>query len=272
MLGKQLALTKSRQLYHLDLEGGVCELAAPDSTLSAYIDYYWLLSIEQPSLVLQVIPDTAVDLVISPDIPEFAALYFPVSEKFDIKLEGPIHYAGVCFRSTAAPDLLQAELNALTQLTLGSDVIRQLDIKPLLAQIQTTYSMKQLVSHFDSFWMSRVASRDNSEKMKARISHHQLIKALENSVGCNSIATICQTLDISERQFRRLSNDLFGFSPKKLQNILRLQSALDELLHCEQHLFRDLYYDDSHRIRELKRLTGFTPKQIRQMAEKYNKL
>jgi len=50
MLGTQPFLSKSKQLYHFKMVGGKCELAKPDSKLDPYIDYYWLLSIEQPSL------------------------------------------------------------------------------------------------------------------------------------------------------------------------------------------------------------------------------
>jgi len=97
-----------------------------------------------------------------------------------------------------------------------------------------------------------------------------MIAALEDTMGSGSIAQISATLGVSERQFRRLSVDLFGLSPKKLQSILRLQKALEELFYCEPDQIQDLYYDDSHRIRELKRLTGCTPGQIRKLAEKYN--
>lgn len=271
MLGSQPSLTKSRQLYHLNVDGGNCELAAPDIKLIHYIDYYWLLTIERPSLVLEVIPDTAVDLVISPDIPGFAALYFPVSEKFSIALQGPVHYAGICFRSARVSDLLQLEFNTLAQLSIGADTIQNLKIEPLLAGIQNTRSINYLTKQFDNYWLSRLDPNSYSSKTQSRISHHELIRALESSVGLDNIVGICTTLGVSDRQFRRLSNDLFGISPKKIQNIMRLQSALNELFQCEQNQIQDLFYDDSHRIRELKRLTGCTPKQIQQMAEKYNK-
>lgn len=272
MLGSKASLTQSKQLYHLAHDGADCQLASPDAALHPYIDYYWLLSISQPTFTLEVIPDTAVDLVVSPDIPDFAALYFPVAEKFSIELEGPIRYAGICFHSTTAAELLRMELNQLTQLEIGVDTAQSLSIKPLMADIQGLDSISTLAERFDRYWLAQLDQIDTEKTPKARINHQQLINAIEGSVGSNSIATICKTLSVSERQFRRLSNDLFGLSPKKLQNILRLQTALEELFACEASQIRDLYYDDSHRIKELKRLTGCTPNQIRKMAEKYNKV
>lgn len=271
MLGSQPTFIASKQLYHLSLDGGVCELAVVDPQLSVYIDYYWLLTIEQPTLLLEVIPDTAVDLVVSPDIPDFAGLYFPVSERFSIELEGPVRYAGVCFRSSSASDLLNSELNTLSQLNIGADIIQMLKIERMLADIQNTGSICHLTNVLDDFWVSRLEKVNCLDKGHTRINHCELISALERSLGADSIPAICETLGVSERQFRRLSNDLFGISPKKLQNILRLQSVLEELFQCESSQITDLYYDESHRIRELKRLTGCTPGQIRKMAEKYNK-
>ena len=229
MLGSQLSLTKSKQLYHLDLDGGKCELEAPDPLLRKYVDYYWLLTIEQPSLLLEIIPDTAVDLVMSPDTPDFAALYFPVSERFSIKLEGPVRYAGVCFRSTTAAELLHLDLSLLTQLESMAETIESLGISPLLADVQSIRSMSDLSECFDTFWLNRHESKTMLDRGRKRISHLELIRVLEDSLGSSSIVSICHTLGVSERQFRRLSKDLFGMSPKKLQNILRLQAALQEL-------------------------------------------
>ena len=76
---------------------------------------------------------------------------------------------------------------------------------------------------------------------------------------------------LSERQFRRVINDLTGLTPKQVHRILRMQQALWALLHPNSPLPSSEFYDDSHHIRELKSLTGLTPGEIRRMAEIYNK-
>jgi len=271
MLGSQQLLTDSKQLYHLTLRGGRCELAVPKAELAPFIDYYWLLTIDQPRLVLQVIPDTAIDLVLSPGLADFAALYLPVSKPFAIELEGPIQYAGVCFRSATVAQLPGLEFNALRQLKVGMDTIESLNIRSLVADIQCVESIGSIAKKFNNYWLERLHGQGRSTDKQTRVSHAAMLAMLEEATGSGSIAAICETLGVSERQFRRLSIDLFGLSPKKLQNVLRLQTALDELFRCEPRQLQDLYYDDSHRIRELKRLTGCTPRKIRRMAEKYNK-
>ena len=280
MLGFQPSLSKSKQLYHLQFVGGKCELAQPDVKLVRYVDYYWLLTIEQPTLVLEVIPDTAIDLVLSPDIRDFAALYFPTDKKFDIDLEGPIQYAGMCFRSQTAPELLRMDFAKLRQLQVGADTGESLNVIPLMEDIQRADTISSIVERFDRFWVAQLEQLDcepitgtgtgTRTRTRTRISHQTMIDVVEGTIGSGSIAGMCEIIGVSERQFRRLSKDLFGLSPKKLQRVLRLQAALDELFHSDARQIRDLYYDDSHRIKELKRLTGCTPSQIRKMAEKYN--
>lgn len=270
MLGSLTSLTDAKQLYHLYLEGGDCELALPIDELGEFIDYYWLLTISAPNLELEVIPDTAMDLVLSPEIPEFAALYFPVSEKFNISLHGPMQYCGVCFRAATVESLLGSNLNTLQALQSGAPIIEHLDIGELIPDIQNCSRLGILKDRFDRFWLNRLKTDNQHRSVNTTLSQSKLIEMLENALGNESIASVCESLSISERQFRRLSHELFGLSPKKIQNVLRLQTVMSELFACKPKQITDLYYDDSHRIREIKRLTGLTPQQIRLMAEKYN--
>lgn len=267
MLGFLPNLPNSKQLYHLNLNGGNCQLFPTCPELADLIDYYWLLSISAAALELEVIPDTATDLVLCPESKEFAALYFPTTEIQRIPLQGPITYTGICFRPTAINTLLASELSQLRALDMGANTIDYLGIEHLIANTLGNRDIQTLQNSFDRFWMGRLSQSKNTA---STFSIAELVNVMQSSLGNESVASVCSTLNISERHFRRLSNELFGLSPKKIQRILRLQVALSELFQCEAQQLQDLYYDDSHRIRELKKLTGFTPHQIRTMAEKYN--
>ena len=262
--------SNSIQLYHLELDGGQCELAKPDPKLEQLISFYWLLTITDETLDLEVIPDIAVDLVVSPDITSFAALYFPVNQKFHIPLCGPVRYSGVCFKSDSVADFFNVELHYLRALSVGLNTIQTLSIEDLVDNIQGVVTIDKCAQIFDLFFLKRLSKKNFLRPQKLQTTPQNLLKLLQQSVGANNIQSVCNTLQISERQFRRLSDDLFGLSPKKLQNVLRLQATVAELLSDEQFPTQDLFYDDSHRIRELKRLTGMTPGEIRRMAEMYN--
>lgn len=87
------------QLYHLIGEKTQYYRALPSTYLQRYIYYYWWLNIAPGDTTIEVIPDNAADLVMSPDIDKFSVLYFPAAEKFTIPLSGPITYVGISFRT-----------------------------------------------------------------------------------------------------------------------------------------------------------------------------
>ncbi|MEL6355273.1 MAG: DUF6597 domain-containing transcriptional factor, partial [Cyanobacteria bacterium J06627_28] len=77
------------QLYQLDTDKLTCHCALPSQHLSPFIHYYWWLDVADGETLLEVIPDNATDLVMSPNIDEFSVVYLPASEKFSIPLTGP---------------------------------------------------------------------------------------------------------------------------------------------------------------------------------------
>jgi AraC-like DNA-binding protein len=95
---------------------------------------------------------------------------------------------------------------------------------------------------------------------------------MQQTLGDNGVSAIAARFDLSDRQFRRILTNMFGFGPKKVQRIVRLQLALRDLMQSKAGATLDGYYDDPHRIRELRLLTGMTPGDIRRMAEIYNQL
>ena len=68
---------------------------------------------------------------------------------------------------------------------------------------------------------------------------------------------------VSERHLRRLFHQEIGVSPKMFARIIRNQFLLSELKRNKKSkIYYELYYDQSHMNKEMKDLTGFTPKQI----------
>lgn len=87
------------------------------------------------------------------------------------------------------------------------------------------------------------------------------IESVENSNG--DIDKILEQFNFSAKTLERWSKKYFGLSPKKLFSIHRLNSATQFAKENEFGKLIDLievgYYDQSHFIRECKRITGLTP-------------
>ena len=251
------------QLYQLDTSGIRFEQCAPTDTLKPYIYYYWQLHIDVDRLQLPVIPDGAIDLVFSAAKDNFAGLYFPQIEKFELALTGPAHYYGICLQITRISELFGLPIEQLRQISHGEETISMLQLGYLKRQLQTAKADEDGSHCFNQFFGDR----------KLRGSHgviDHLFYELQRSLEPASVSALAKTIGLSPRQLRRLSEKETGLSPKKVQRIIRLQLLLQSLINPADNDAADSYYDDSHKIRELRALTGCTPGEIRRMAEIYN--
>lgn len=83
---------------------------------------------------------------------------------------------------------------------------------------------------------------------------------------------------LSKKQFEREFNTLVGMNPKEYIRIVRLQKALALLqqkrndINHAQIAYASGYADQSHYIREFKRLSGYTPQSLLRIAEPYSDL
>ena len=251
------------QLYHVALNGGRCVLAEPAPELDELVFYYWMIDINDQSVNLKIIPDGALDVVFSPWMPDFSIVYLPAIEKFDIPLQGPTCYAGISFEPEAAQHFFGVTLETLASLEMGIDTLACLNMQQLVADIQGVTDIQQIKTLFDNALMTR---QYQPKRQLGQSAYHHFIHSLESC----SIQKVASSIGISERQFRRTVHDISGLAPKKVQRIVRLQQLLHELFSSESLPMEDGFYDESHRIQELKELTGMTYGELRCMSEIYN--
>ncbi len=80
------------------------------------------------------------------------------------------------------------------------------------------------------------------------------------------ISDIANENNLTVKSLERLIKKTFGMTPKKLVSILRFGNSIKYLNKSEGHRFIDAlqfgYYDQSHFIRECRRLTGMNPKEF----------
>jgi AraC-like DNA-binding protein len=90
--------------------------------------------------------------------------------------------------------------------------------------------------------------------------------------GRDLIAWLTGTLGMSERTLRRRFHEAYGYGPKTLHRILRFNSYLKLAQTSPQAaaaLAADAgYADQAHLIREARRLTGATPRQLEAMLSR----
>ena len=84
-----------------------------------------------------------------------------------------------------------------------------------------------------------------------------------------SVAGLCATLGLSERQLRRRFDHAAGYGPKTMQRVLRFRKVLAHLTVTSQADFATLavqfgYSDQAHLTRETSRLAGLPPAALAQ--------
>ena len=260
------------QLYQLGTDKLTCHCALPLQSLSAFIYYYWWLDVADGEISLEVIPDNATDLVMSPDIDNFSIVYLPTPEKFSIQLTGPVSYIGVSFCTEVVPMFFGMDLASIKSLVPGEHTTKSIAIQALVNEIQDLKHHNELANKLDKFLQARLAQSLNSPNPIKTLDINNVLTAMQASVGEAGVSAIASHFGLSDRQFRRIMQSLFGFGPKKIQRIMRFQASLRELLNPDTLATDDGFYDDAHRIKEIRSLTGLTPGQIRRMAEIYNLL
>lgn len=259
-----------RQLYQLGAAPGVsCRLLPPASDTLSCAHYHWVLDVELKRVELPVIPDNAFDLVLCPGLGDFAALYPPVERPFTIALDGPVRYVGSCLRLERLERLCGLDAEALRTLPPGVETVRALALGSLVARLRGTREPSAISGLLDA-WL-RVRAREPARAgtdANARTLDPSVFVRFLDTLEPERVADIARRAGVSERQLRRETRRLFGLAPKRIQRVARLQRAIDELVEGTPSVAD--YHDDAHRIRELRALTGWTPGEIRRMAERYN--
>ena len=97
---------------------------------------------------------------------------------------------------------------------------------------------------------------------RGRLAKGRLVRALQNLTN------------LSERSVRRETERFFGFGPKTLERIVRLQHFLRRAMNAQDNGLAALavsagYSDQSHLTRETRDLTGLTPKMLRSWCSEH---
>jgi AraC-like DNA-binding protein len=95
----------------------------------------------------------------------------------------------------------------------------------------------------------------------------QAVHLIHKHQGILPIGTLISQLQVSERKLQRVFDEEIGLSPKHYSGIIRLQRFLKLLRRntpsetMTMQVYECGFYDQTHLIREMKHLSGITPRQ-----------
>lgn len=118
---------------------------------------------------------------------------------------------------------------------------------------------KERIAQLENFLLERLTLRSDFERID------YALRLIEASKGQIKTQKLSQEVCLGIKQFERIFSNHVGINPKKFANIIRFQNVLQmkrqfKELNMFQLAFDNGYYDQSHFIRDFKRLTGLSPR------------
>ncbi|PID82371.1 MAG: AraC family transcriptional regulator [Clostridiales bacterium] len=222
-----------------------------DGFLENFIQCFWYYENDDGNVVHTIMPDGYFDLLI-----------VFVEEKLEsVKLTGiwtqPKHievlkntkYFGIRFKLIAAEYIFKRELTTILN-----------EMKELSHEFWSINTYKSV--EFEKFYKNTTDSIRNSLKQLDKIDKKKLeLFNLSYQNEVKSVSKISEEISWSSRQINRYFNSQYGFSLKEFLNIVRFESHYKSISNGEIQPDGD-YFDQSHFIKEVKKYSGTTPKEL----------
>ncbi|MDJ1480918.1 AraC family transcriptional regulator [Cytophagaceae bacterium YF14B1] len=222
----------------------------PGEPLKAFIFSFWKTQNNSGTDIhYTVVPDAGIELIISiqPDKPNRIDLFGLSTHILDITIPNQAVFYGIRFKLLAVEYLLK--------MTLETNSIQKPPIHFEQIDLQAETSLDSFVDTISTHLHQQLQSVIiDSRKQK-------LLDLVYHSKGTISVHNLALETGWAARQINRYFTGTFGLSLKAYLEQLAFFSSLPQIgqgdFYPQEH-----YYDQSHFIRQTKKHTGNTPKQL----------
>lgn len=190
----------------------------------------------------------------------------------DVDEDAATETIGIEFHPQGAYRFFHFNLNEIqNQIYSLGDVLGRAG-KQLTEQISNTTSAQQKIIAVQKILLHQLALR------KEDLIFEYCIEKIQSSKGTISIKELERKTGYSSRWLNMKFHEKLGVSPKNLSSIIRFKQYYQSFINGnEKSFFRndfyELYYDQSHFIKDFKRFTGLPParfeKQINDFGKSY---
>ncbi len=152
-----------------------------------------------------------------------------------------------------------------------SDILGNIG-KRLAEQINNTTSVQQKIVLLQQFLLKQLSLQDED------LIFEYCVEKITASKGRITIKELEKKTGYSSRWLNIKFNEKLGVSPKNFSSIIRFKECYQSFIHgnaksFSRNDFYELYYDQSHFIKDFKRFTGLPPvkfeKQTNNFGERY---
>lgn len=228
----------------------------PEAALTDFVENFWCLeNHSNAGKELIVVPDGRVDLFVSRSGSEgfHITLSGLESEAECVIFEGKTLIFAISFKLPAIEYIFNQSISSLrNEISVLPDDFWGFEENDL--------------SDFDAFCakasaiLSEILAETKTDPRKLK-----LFDLIYSSQGEESVKDLSEQVQWSERQINRYFNEQFGISLKSYATILRFRTSFSQIK--EGKLFPEQNFaDQAHFIREVKKFSGVTPKDLHKNA------
>ncbi len=228
----------------------------PHQDLLDLVKLYWVLDAEiSEQFTFNIMPDGYFDILILFD--NYSVSQVMLTGIWDLML--PVTYysnikiLGIRFKPIALSSIYNYRIRELKN---NSDTIELKDFSLNKQQIEDCFfnNKRELFNYLNKHFLELMKKAKINDKV------YNIFEMIELSSGCEQIDSISVQTSISSRQINRIVNEYLGLNPKDYSRLVRFRDTISYMKkHNKDYIG---YYDQSHFIKDFKRITGSTPLQL----------
>ncbi|WP_321308084.1 helix-turn-helix domain-containing protein [Marinifilum fragile] len=223
-----------------------------DGFLSNFIRCFWEFETPTKDVNYTILPDGHFDLIFEIRKNELSniSLTGVWTKPINVQIDKDTKLIGIRFKLIAAEYIFKQSmkniLNTTTNFSIDFFALKNFPFNDF--DLLTDYLLKKI-----NYGLKKLKEID-SRKFK-------LFELLYENKGNLKVNELAEKTLWSSRQINRYFNAKFGFSLKTFSNILKCNSTYRQIANGKLFPQQD-YFDQAHFIKEIKKYTGTTPKEL----------
>ncbi|MCP3032887.1 helix-turn-helix transcriptional regulator [Halobacillus sp. A1] len=241
----------------------------PSKTLSPYAACYWSLDYyaSDNRKDHRILPDGCVDIILDLTASSLskAAFVTGLMTRFEVlNFTNDQHFFGIRLFSSHARCFVDYPLKEFLDDRVYLEDIWGEEALRFTEEMQEARGVKERMEIVEAkliHLLQRKLHPSVSELLQTSLQY------IYHDHGMNSIQSLAQQVNYSERNMRRTFRNELGISPKEYSRIIRFQSLLKGILHhrdpdLQETALKYGYYDQAHFIHEFKQYYGLVPSDV----------
>lgn len=225
----------------------------PHTNLRDYVRCYWKLeNKDKDFLSYTIFPDGFFDLLICYHNDNLIGVYLTGlwNQKTEVTISPETTIYGVQFRLIASENIIQENISSIL------NNIKELNSSHLGLNEFTRKSDTDLFEYLNQSFLSHIEKADLIDPRKSN-----LLILIDQTKGNETVEYYSQNAYWSKRQINRYFKSTFGLSLKSYCNIRKGAVTFSQIKKGQLYP-KQGYFDQSHFIKGIKKITGYTPKTL----------